>query len=1050
MQNCDFSRDFTLFMAYNIVSSYQTAYLVEIIDMAESKETQRKGWLIRQSFNNEFVSLMEDLLAKYGDKVFSIQGVANEHMDLASFSKRFFKSAHAATADISIDANANVQGRDVVHYKYECNKAILKLNSLYMLYKWVKKCYTKKDAIEVVEKVINGEIFINDLVNFPISYCYAFDLTNLLAKGMDFFKGGMTINPPKRSSSFIALVIQTTAFISNQIAGACAYPSLFHSLDYLYRKEMGNNYMEDMTKEQEIFIKNQFQNLIYSLCYPYRGAEAPFTNVSIMDMGFLKSLFGDSVYPDMSKPNLDSIMRLSQLFFEYFTEINGKEGMFTFPVTTIAISLDEDGEYIDPEFVKWAAKANCKKSLANIFQSKPTSFSSCCFDGEQKTLSKNSDGINFMTFKQLYALRKRKCNNNFKVFHNGRWVKGKLIKTKNNGIMYNISTVNKKTITVTSDHLLPTLYGNKRADSLTEYDYLLFSNMLTESRNENCEELTYEQGIIIGAFLGDGSFSERTLKTGEKRLWSINLSLNKTKFGILKPLVEKGLADCKINKTLRLSTPHNNVYPCVINGEDIAVFIKKWVKNRYSHERSLNLDCLLQSKNFRRGILDGLYMTDGGNNNRIYTTSVNMVESVEVLLTSLGLCSTIDISDRTNEPVIIRGESFKRNYALYCIRWYHSRNQRSSKNVYIIRNNSIYFKISSVVVHKAHESDVYCFEIKNKEEPYFTLPNGIITHNCRLKNDLTKVADSGYQNSFGVGGVSIGSLRVAGLNLPRMAFLEKEDPDIIDKDIDLLHKILYSHRQLILDRVEKGVLPLYTTKWIDINKQYSTLGFMGAYEYVKNKGEDITSDRGSDMIIAILKKMEDKIVKWQKDEKKEKNVYNIEAIPAEQQAIKLAELDKILGYNKKYKLYSNQYLPLIEDAGIYDRFKIQGRLDNLTSGGSILHLNVDDDKPLTANQFKRIMDFARRTGTVYFAVNYAYSECEVKHYTVGKVEKCHCGKEIVCTYSRVVGFITPTKSWNRVRREWEYPKRVFHTNNRVMNDIKTAKIEEKEVDVAGS
>ena len=24
--------------------------------------------------------------------------------------------------------------------------------------------------------------------------------------------------------------------------------------------------------------------------------------------------------------------------------------------------------------------------------------------------------------------------------------------------------------------------------------------------------------------------------------------------------------------------------------------------------------------------------------------------------------------------------------------------------------------------------------MKNSEEPYFTLPNGIITHNCRLKN----------------------------------------------------------------------------------------------------------------------------------------------------------------------------------------------------------------------------------------------------------------------------------------------------------------------------
>ena len=64
---------------------------------------------------------------------------------------------------------------------------------------------------------------------------------------------------------------------------------------------------------------------------------------------------------------------------------------------------------------------------------------------------------------------------------------------------------------------------------------------------------------------------------------------------------------------------------------------------------------------------------------------------------------------------------------------------------------------------------------------------------CRMTSEFDKVADTGYQNSFGVGGLSIGSHRVAGLNLPRIAMLEKEDPDILDKDIELVHKILLSH-----------------------------------------------------------------------------------------------------------------------------------------------------------------------------------------------------------------------------------------------------------------
>ena len=40
-------------------------------------------------------------------------------------------------------------------------------------------------------------------------------------------------------------------------------------------------------------------------------------------------------------------------FFIYFNEIFEKEGVFTFPVLTLAISLDENKEYMDYDFVKW-------------------------------------------------------------------------------------------------------------------------------------------------------------------------------------------------------------------------------------------------------------------------------------------------------------------------------------------------------------------------------------------------------------------------------------------------------------------------------------------------------------------------------------------------------------------------------------------------------------------------------------------------------------------------------------------------------------------------
>lgn len=647
----------------------------------------RKGWLVKQSFNNDFTRLLERLYKQYGEEIFNIQGVANKHMDIAQFSKNFFGKSSNNVADISVDGNANVKEKNIMQYNYENNKALMKLNSFYILYKWVKKLFSEEDAEQAVEKVLNGELFINDFTNFSMCYCFAFDLRELLANGMNFFNGNMKIGSPKRSDSFIALMIQSTAYISNQIMGASSYPDFFVVLDKFYRQENREDYVNRLNSDKELFtkIRNQFQNIIYSSNFPFRGSQSCFTNLSVMDRGFLASLFDGYTFPDGSAPNLESAYQLGKFFFEYFSEINGKEGIFTFPVMTLAISLDKNNDYIDPEFVKWVADTNSEKALANVFQSKPNAFSSC----------------------------------------------------------------------------------------------------------------------------------------------------------------------------------------------------------------------------------------------------------------------------------------------------------------------------------------------------------------CRLKNDFSKVGGDGYQNSFGVGGLSIGSHRVAGLNLPRLAFLEKKDPQILEKNLELVHKILFAHRKLIEDKIQRGVLPLYTTGWIHLRKQYSTIGFLGAYEYLRNKGLKIQDKEGLNTLTALLKFVEDKASNWQEKEKSLGHIYNIEQIPGESMCVRLAELDDQLGYNKgRYLLYSNQYIPLIDNASVYDRFRIQGKIDRLTSGGAILHLNVDDDCRLTPEQFLKIMRVAKDTGTVYFAVNYAYTEFENGNYLVGRHSKCPItDSPAVCQYTRVVGFITPVRSWNSTRKDFEYGRRIFYKNDHVLNEL---------------
>ena len=59
----------------------------------------KKGWFVKQTFDNEFVHKLEELYQKYGEEIFSIQGIANKHMDIVTFSKEFFGKTNKKPSD---------------------------------------------------------------------------------------------------------------------------------------------------------------------------------------------------------------------------------------------------------------------------------------------------------------------------------------------------------------------------------------------------------------------------------------------------------------------------------------------------------------------------------------------------------------------------------------------------------------------------------------------------------------------------------------------------------------------------------------------------------------------------------------------------------------------------------------------------------------------------------------------------------------------------------------------------------------------------------------
>lgn len=296
---------------------------------------------------------------------------------------------------------------------------------------------------------------------------------------------------------------------------------------------------------------------------------------------------------------------------------------------------------------------------------------------------------------------------------------------------------------------------------------------------------------------------------------------------------------------------------------------------------------------------------------------------------------------------------------------------------------------------------------------------------CRLRSNIEE-ANKQISNSFGVGGVNIGSHRVVTLNLPQISYIAESWDDfkkILEARIELSQDILDIHRALIQDLIDNGFLPLYKYNCMHLDKQFSTLGFIGLYECLEIMGYDIITDDGSAKAKEILDLFNSMNNKRSKIDGK---IRNVEQIPGESAASNLAKKDAVLFPERelKYDIYSNQYIPLTKNVDLVDRITIQGRFDKECGGGAIGHWNITDK--LTKEQVKKIIIFAGSKGVIYFAFNYNFTQCTTcKQIYIGKFDKSPCHQAEVRRYLRIVGFLTEISSWSKPRLN-ELPHRQFY------------------------
>lgn len=290
---------------------------------------------------------------------------------------------------------------------------------------------------------------------------------------------------------------------------------------------------------------------------------------------------------------------------------------------------------------------------------------------------------------------------------------------------------------------------------------------------------------------------------------------------------------------------------------------------------------------------------------------------------------------------------------------------------------------------------------------------------CRLRNEIQ---DNGFSYTLGAGGVSTGSKSVLTINLNRcIQYAQKYDGDFhafLEDVIDVCHKVQICYNENLKFLQENGMLPLYDAGYINIKRQYLTIGINGLVEAAEYLGLTISPNEDYKAFVQDVLGMVEKANKSYCDKKKGL-MFNCEMIPAENVGVKHAKWDKEDGYVVPRDCY-NSYFYIVEDenTNVIDKILLHGKpyIEHLT-GGSALHINLDEH--LTKEQYKHLMGVAAKEGCNYLTFNIPNTVCnDCGHITKHNLDHCPaCGSKNVDYLTRIIGYLKRVSNFSKARQE---------------------------------
>lgn len=319
---------------------------------------------------------------------------------------------------------------------------------------------------------------------------------------------------------------------------------------------------------------------------------------------------------------------------------------------------------------------------------------------------------------------------------------------------------------------------------------------------------------------------------------------------------------------------------------------------------------------------------------------------------------------------------------------------------------------------------------------------------CRLKNKL-QTKEFNFTN--GNVGIQTGSKSVITFNLNRLIQMwyrkecEKKDVESFDfnetyysslkkyltKLTDRVYKYHHAYNELLWDMYDAHLLPAYSAGFIDLNKQYLTLGLNGLNQAAEFLGIKCNvNDKYARFCQEIFSFFKEQNELHKDKASKHHLIFNTEQVPAESLASKNYQWDKNDGYwvPDDTNLYASYvFKPNDNLISVLDKIKMHGKdyIGDFLDGGSALHANLDSH--LSSKQYELLLKYAAEQGCNYLTFNIPMSECESCGHIVNlPIKKCpECGSESISYATRIIGYLTKVKNWNSNRQK-EFETRVFN------------------------